>query len=118
MSKDKNTEQMLKDKIEELQHELAHKELEAKRYRMELQKANSALEKLIVDLGQELRLASLIQKLLSPTEIPNIPGIEFSTTFDKAGFKDAVVAPAASRSLIMAPNHSLNSDGRKPARAG
>jgi sigma-B regulation protein RsbU (phosphoserine phosphatase) len=81
MSKDKNTEQMLKDKIEELQHELAHKELEAKRYRMELQKANSALEKLIVDLGQELRLANLIQKLLSPTEIPNIPGIEFSTKF-------------------------------------
>jgi polar amino acid transport system substrate-binding protein len=38
--------------------------------------------------------------------------------FDKAGFKDAVVAPAASRSLIMAPNHSLNTDARKPARAG
>ncbi len=81
MSKEKITEQMLKEKIEELQHELAHKELEAKRYRIELQKANSALEKLIADLSSELKLASLIQKLLSPTEIPNISGIEFSTKF-------------------------------------
>lgn len=81
MTKEKTTEQMLREKIEELQHELAHKELEAKRYRLELQKANSTLEKLIADLGQELKLASLIQKLLSPTEIPNIPGIEFSTKF-------------------------------------
>jgi len=35
--------------------------------------------------------------------------------FDKAGFKDAVVAPAASR---MAPNHSLNTDARKTPPAG
>lgn len=81
MSKEKTTEQQLKAKIEELQYELAHKELELKKYRLELQKTNSTLEKIISDLGQELKLANLIQKLLSPTEIPNIPGIEFSTKF-------------------------------------
>ena len=81
MSKDKTTEQQLRERIEELQHEVAHKEIELKKYRFELQKTNSVLEKLITDLSQELKLATLIQKLLSPTEIPNIPGIEFSTKF-------------------------------------
>jgi sigma-B regulation protein RsbU (phosphoserine phosphatase) len=81
MSKEKTTEDQLKQKIEELQYELAHKEVELKKYRFELQKTNSTLEKIISDLSQELRLANLIQKLLSPTEIPNIPGIEFSTKF-------------------------------------
>jgi len=64
----------LKEKIKELEHELA-------RYRGELQKTNSQLEKIVADLGQELKLAGLVQKVLSPTEIPNIPGVEFSTKF-------------------------------------
>ncbi|MEZ0393206.1 MAG: SpoIIE family protein phosphatase [Pseudobdellovibrionaceae bacterium] len=81
MNKEKTTEQKLRSEIEELQEELAQKNLELQKYRVELQKTNSTLEKIISDLSQELRLASLIQKLLSPTEIPNIPGIEFSTKF-------------------------------------
>jgi sigma-B regulation protein RsbU (phosphoserine phosphatase) len=81
MSKETPQEQQLKEKIEDLRHELAQKELEAKRYRLELQKVNAVVEKMIAELGQEVKLASLIQKLLSPTEIPNISGIEFSTKF-------------------------------------
>lgn len=75
------SENQLKAKVEELQYELAHKELELKKYRMELQKTNATLEQIIGNLNQELKLANLIQKLLSPTEIPNISGIEFSTKF-------------------------------------
>jgi sigma-B regulation protein RsbU (phosphoserine phosphatase) len=84
MSKDKKSElsnQQMQDRIEELQQELSQKEQQLQRYRMELQKTNSHLEEIITDLSQEVKLASLIQKLLSPTEIPNIPGIEFSTKF-------------------------------------
>jgi len=78
MSKDKNS----KDEIQELRRELLLKEAELQRYRRELQNANGQLEKMIVDLSQELKMAGFIQKVLSPVEIPNIPGIEFSTKFN------------------------------------
>lgn len=74
-------EQDLKEKISELEHELAVKEAEIHRYRLELEKANSALEKMIEKTGRELRLAQGLQKLLSPTEIPPIQGFEFSSKF-------------------------------------
>lgn len=80
MSKEKS-EQILRDKIKDLEKDLSLKEAELASYRMELAKANQLLEKMIVDMGQELKLAALVQKVLSPTEIPNIPGIEFSTKF-------------------------------------
>jgi phosphoserine phosphatase RsbU/P len=69
-------------KIKFLENELRLKEAEVARYRAELSKANSDLEKIIADLGQELKMAAMIQKVLSPTEIPNIPGFEFSTKFN------------------------------------
>ncbi len=78
---DKPTEKELLEKIAELKQELGHKDQELHRFRMELQKTNSNLERMIGELSQEVKLASLIQKLLTPTEIPNIPGIEFSTKF-------------------------------------
>jgi sigma-B regulation protein RsbU (phosphoserine phosphatase) len=71
----------LKEKIKELEQELSAKNAEVVRYRSELKKTNTQLEKIVADLGQELKLAGLVQKVLSPTEIPNIPGIEFSTKF-------------------------------------
>ncbi len=80
MSKDKS-EQNLKDKIKDLEKDLSLKEAELVSYRLELAKANQLLEKVIADMGQEVKLAALVQKLLNPTEIPNIPGIEFSTKF-------------------------------------
>lgn len=70
-----------KKRILELEQELAAKNQELLRYRQELSKTNSTLEQVIADLSQEVKLAGLIQKVLSPTEIPNIPGIEFSTKF-------------------------------------
>lgn len=71
----------LKKRILELEQELAAKNLELHQYRQELSKTNLVLEQVIADLSQEVKLAGLIQKVLSPTEIPNIPGIEFSTKF-------------------------------------
>lgn len=72
----------LKSKIAELESELKQKHSEVARYKQELVKTNSGLEKLIADFSQEFKLAAQVQKVLSPTEIPNIPGIEFSTKFN------------------------------------
>jgi sigma-B regulation protein RsbU (phosphoserine phosphatase) len=71
----------LKEKISDLEHELAVKDAELHRYRLELTKANSTLEKLILQVGQEFKAAQALQKILSPTELPNVQGFEFSTKF-------------------------------------
>lgn len=76
-----SNESDLKERVSELEHELAVKEAELHRYRLELTKANSALEKLIHQVSQELKLAQSLQKLLSPTELPNVQGFDFSTKF-------------------------------------
>ncbi len=68
-------------KIKDLQSELARKDAELAKYRHQLGRANETLEKIIVDLDHELKLAAKIQKLLSPTEMPSIPGFEFSSKF-------------------------------------
>lgn len=74
-------EQELKEKISELEHELAVRDAELHRYRLELERANLTLEKMIDRTAKELRLAQGLQKLLSPTEIPPIQGFEFSSKF-------------------------------------
>lgn len=71
----------LEKKISELEKDLVLKEQDLLRYKTELTKANKALEKLIVQVTAELRVASQIQKVLVPTTYPNIQGIEFSTKF-------------------------------------
>jgi sigma-B regulation protein RsbU (phosphoserine phosphatase) len=67
--------------IKQLQLEIEGKERELNEYRDELAKINVILEKFINQLGGELKLAALIQQSLVPTEIPAIPGFEFSTKF-------------------------------------
>lgn len=71
----------LKSRIEELEEALKLKDQELSRYRNELVKTNQSLERIIVDLTQELKWVSIIQKALAPTQIPNIPGFEFSSKF-------------------------------------
>lgn len=71
-----------KQQILELKAELSLKESELAKYRKEVTRANEELEGIISDLTQELKLAGKIQKILTPTEIPNIPGVEFSTKFN------------------------------------
>lgn len=71
----------LEKKIAELEKDIVLKEQDLLRYKTELTKANKKLEKLIGQVSQELRLASQIQRVLVPTEYPNIHGVEFSTKF-------------------------------------
>ena len=71
----------LKNKIQFLEQELRLREAEIAHYRAALAKSNSELEKIIFDMSHELKMASMIQKILTPLEIPNIPGFEFSSKF-------------------------------------
>jgi phosphoserine phosphatase RsbU/P len=78
---DSSETENLKARVRELESELADRERDLAVFREELGKANTQLERFIKQIGQELKMASLIQKALVPTEFPNIPGFEFSTKF-------------------------------------
>lgn len=71
----------IKKKNEALQTALTEKEQELGRYKSEISKLNVQLRDLINQINQELKMAQRIQKSLVPTEIPNIPGFDFSTKF-------------------------------------
>ena len=73
-----------KQRILELENELAKKEQDLKIYRQELSAANEHLKKLIAQSEIHLRQAQRIQRSLVPTEIPSIQGFDFSTKY-KAG---------------------------------
>lgn len=75
------TEKELLGRIAELEEEVKERQLDLKRFREELGKANQRLETLIQKLHQEVKLAHVIQKVLVPTEFPHISGFEFSTKF-------------------------------------
>lgn len=68
-------------KISELEEELTHREVDLAQFREEVQKANSVLEGIIGHLSRDVRLMHELQKVLVPTEIPNIQGFEFSSKF-------------------------------------
>lgn len=79
MAKDSVKE--LNERIRELELEVHEREKDISVFRSELSRANKKLEGLIAQLNQELRVVYSIQKHLVPTEIPNIPGFEFSSKF-------------------------------------
>lgn len=73
--------EQLRERIRELETEVADRENDIATFRKELASANRKLEHLIAELNQELRIVHAMQKHLVPTEIPNIQGLEFSTKF-------------------------------------
>src|SRR5580692_5510524 len=75
------TQDQLRERVAELEEEVQERQVDLKRFREELGKANSRLETLIERLHQEVKLAHVIQKILVPTEFPHIAGFEFSTKF-------------------------------------
>lgn len=77
---DENTR--LRARIQELEMELSTKSVELQLYKNQLSLANQQLEKVIAQLGQELKMASQLQRHLSPTQIPPISGFDFSTKFN------------------------------------
>ncbi len=71
----------LKRRISDLEQEVSDREKDIEMFRNELQSANRRLERLIGEVNQELKTAHSLQRLLVPTELPNIPGFEFSSKF-------------------------------------
>ena len=65
----------------ELEQEVKAREADLFTYRQQLAEVNKQLESLIGKVSFEIKTALAIQKLLVPTEMPNISGIEFSYKF-------------------------------------
>ncbi len=74
-------------RIRDLELRLKSKEDELARYRSEVGKLNVQLEKLIGQISSELKVAHMIQRVLVPTEVPSIPGFDFSTKFIASGIQ-------------------------------
>jgi sigma-B regulation protein RsbU (phosphoserine phosphatase) len=79
---------MSKDQIEHYQHkirqleqEIVEREKDLATFRRELAQVNKQLETLIGQIHRDIKMASEIQKILVPTEFPNIQGIDFSYKF-------------------------------------
>lgn len=68
-------------RIRELEEIVRQKDRDMSDYREEVTRLNHRLEGLIIQIGQQLNMAHSIQRALVPTEIPTIPGFEFSTKF-------------------------------------
>ena len=76
-----SSEEQLKQRIKDLESELADRERDLSMFRGELAEANGKLEVLIEKIEREINRAAEIQKYMVPTEFPNIPGFEFSSKF-------------------------------------
>ncbi len=77
-------EEDLNKKIQQLESELQKKDQDLRIYKKELSEANVELERLIVQVNDQLQQALKVQKFLVPTEFPNIQGFEFSTKFSSS----------------------------------
>lgn len=75
------TEDKLKQKINQLEQELALKQNELLQYKMQMRQVNQKLESLISQVNLDQKLIHKIQKILSPTVMPRIQGFEFSSKF-------------------------------------
>jgi len=73
--------EQLRARIRELELEVSEREKDLSIFRRELGSANRRLESLIAELNQEIRVVHSIQKILVPTEIPQIQGFDFSSKF-------------------------------------
>ncbi len=80
---------ILKERVSELEGELRERERDLKHFREELGAANVRMESLMALLERELSMAHRIQKALTPTELPQISGFEFSSKFIASGIQGA-----------------------------
>ncbi len=70
-----------KDQIKDLTTKLLAKESELENFKKDVAKLNKNIEVLVSKIHDQIKVAQKIQATLLPTEIPNIPGFEFSTKF-------------------------------------
>ena len=71
----------LKSEILYLRSELQSKQIEVLAYKNELIKFSQKLDQLMTKSNDDVRLLNQIYKYLSPTEMPQFPGFEFSRKF-------------------------------------
>ena len=71
----------LKRKIAELQSLLLKKDSEISFYRQQLFMVSQKIDLLMSQSADDLKLLTQVQKVLTPTEIPKIPGFEISRKF-------------------------------------
>ena len=65
----------------QFQTELQMKDQEIRLYKQELLKFSHQLDQVMIQISQDVDVLKKIQKVLTPTEIPTIPGFEFSRKF-------------------------------------
>ncbi len=76
-----NDVKQLENQIMDLQKQLQEKSSLVLIYKEEIGRMNAKLEKLIERVQHELKIGNKIHELLVPTEIPHIPGYDFSSKF-------------------------------------
>lgn len=81
MSSNDEEVKILKKEIEHLKQQLQQRSVEVTQYKNELIQFSRKLDDVISKSQDELRLMVEIQRKLVPTEIPQIPGFEFSKKF-------------------------------------
>ncbi|MGE3974090.1 MAG: PP2C family protein-serine/threonine phosphatase [Bdellovibrionales bacterium] len=72
----------MQKRIQELETALKARDQELYLYREEISQLNKRIEQFIGQVSSEIQMMNTIHKLLVPTEIPTIPGFEFSTKFE------------------------------------
>lgn len=74
-------EKILQLKIQDLELELRKKSSELLLYKNELKKLSLQIEGMTLRMGAELNAAQRLQKMLSPTDLPRIGGVNVSSKF-------------------------------------
>jgi len=75
-------ENQLKNKVSDLEQRLESREKELVQYKNQMKTLQGQITQLIEQVSQELNMAHAIYKVLIPTELPNIPGFDFSTKYE------------------------------------
>ena len=71
----------LKSEISDLRLQLQAKTVEVSAYQKELLKFSQKLDQLMTQSNDDIQVLNQIHKFLSPTEMPQFPGFEFSRKF-------------------------------------
>lgn len=72
-------------RISDLEAEVSQREQDLRTFRSEVERLNGKIEGLIGQVTSEIQIITKIHKFLVPTEIPGIPGFEFSSKFEASG---------------------------------
>lgn len=76
-----NDKQFLLNKIKELNADLIQKDRIIENFKKEMLSANKRLESLIAQINRHYKLLQRLQYQLVPTDLPNVPGFDFSHQF-------------------------------------